>query len=212
MEDQASPQEPASQTEESWRATISAALAENMELLRSSIGEMVQEAVYRSTPPLHPTVTQGGSVPSGSTFSGSSNQDGGLRVGQLPPSSALSSVPLVSTGTSIRSSSGLNIACLTSVSDHLPHIPPIMSSSASQSAAEAVVVGASSPPVPFKLAQRIWEQKYVGMEELLPCKLGSEPTFLDTLTSSLKNKPTRKIESINRAMGLFIQHVHSCHG
>ena len=115
-----------------------------MELLRASIGEMVQEAVYR-TPPLHPNVTQGGSVLSGSTFSGSLNQDGGLRVGQLPPSSALSGVPLVSTGTSISNGNGLNIACLTSVSDHLPYIPPIMSSSASQSAAEAMVVGASYP-------------------------------------------------------------------
>ena len=38
-------------------------MAENMELLCASIiGEVVQEVVYRSTPPIHLTITEGGSV------------------------------------------------------------------------------------------------------------------------------------------------------
>ena len=63
---------------------------------------------------------------------------------------------------------------LMSASDLLPHLSSVMS------AAEAAMVGASSPTVPLKLAQYIWEQKYVWIEVLLPGKLGSEPTFFDS--------------------------------
>ena len=49
-----------------------------MELPRTSIGEVVQEVAYGSTPSVHPAITEGGSVLSGSRFSLSSNQECGL--------------------------------------------------------------------------------------------------------------------------------------
>ena len=102
----------------------------------------------------------------------------------------------MTTGASISSSIELTF---TSASDLLPHLSPVMSSLALQSAVEA----ASSPSVPLKLAQCIWEQKYMGMEVLLSGKLGSDPTFFDSLTSSLRNKPTRKKETIEPCIYSF---------
>ena len=51
---------------------------------------------------------------------------------------------------------------------------------------DAILVGAASPPVPAKIAQRIWELKFVGMEELLPARLGAEPLFMEALSNTIK--------------------------
>lgn len=45
---------------------------------------------------------------------------------------------------------------------------------------QSMGVGPSSPPVPKKLADRIWKGKYIDLRELLPSWLGApEPTVYD---------------------------------
>ena len=59
----------------------------------------------------------------------------------------------------------------------------------------------------MKIAQRIWDQKYVGMDELLPSKLGAEPSFADLLSNSIKNKPPKRIETVEQWVCSFNTYV-----
>lgn len=52
---------------------------------------------------------------------------------------------------------------------------------------EGVVVGHLSPPVCWKLAQKIWQGEFVDLNLLLPHRLGApEPTLADDLQSKTK--------------------------
>lgn len=58
----------------------------------------------------------------------------------------------------------------------------IIKVSSSEQTSEAVIVGMNSPPVPKKLAEKIWKGEYVQLDKLLPSNLGApELTLVDLL-------------------------------
>ena len=62
---------------------------------------------------------------------------------------------------------------------------------------KAIGVGPSSPPVPERIAKRIWHGEYIDMNELLPARLGApSTTVLDALTGSEKAKRKKTIDTI----------------
>ena len=66
------------------------------------------------------------------------------------------------------------------------------------------MVGPHSPPIPKKLATKIWEGEFVELSELLPCRLGApELTLLDLV--ACRDKP--KEESIKRKITTIQQWV-----
>ncbi len=66
---------------------------------------------------------------------------------------------------------------------HLGEMPlSSLSSPALQQPAGGVVVSYSSPPVPMKIAAKIWNGEFVDLNSLLPYRRGApEPTLADTL-------------------------------
>ena len=61
----------------------------------------------------------------------------------------------------------------------------------------AISVGPVSPPVPRKVAEKIWRGEYIELLELLPERLGAPgPTVLDALLQSDKVKPKKSISTI----------------
>ena len=68
---------------------------------------------------------------------------------------------------------------------------------------EVITVGAASPPVPLKLAQRIWDFKFVGMEEFLLAKLGAKSSMLEVLSNTITSKKSKRIESIKQWVCCF---------
>lgn len=62
---------------------------------------------------------------------------------------------------------------------------------------EAVAVGARSPPMPSKLAGKIWRGEYIELDELLLARLGPPaPTVLDVLLHRDKAKPKKNTSTI----------------
>lgn len=60
-----------------------------------------------------------------------------------------------------------------------------------------MAVGPVSPPVPSKLAEKIWRGEYIELDELLPARLGAPaPTVLDVLLHGEKAKPKKNISTI----------------
>lgn len=69
---------------------------------------------------------------------------------------------------------------------------------------EAVNVGPSSPPVPKKLADKIWKGEYIDLCELLPSQLGApEPTVYDLFGKTERVRPRKRITSIQEWMLCF---------
>lgn len=54
-----------------------------------------------------------------------------------------------------------------------------------------------------KITHRIWDLKFVGMEELLPSKLGSEPSVFKVHSTTPKNKSSKRIECIEQRVCCF---------
>jgi len=53
-------------------------------------------------------------------------------------------------------------------------------------------ISTTFPPVPKRLADKIWRGEYIELWELLPTQLGAaESTFLDLMSKSEKSKPKR---------------------
>ena len=58
---------------------------------------------------------------------------------------------------------------------------------------KAIVIGSTSPPIPYKLADMIWHHEYIDLEELLPAHLGApEPTLLELFSGHRKKHPITK--------------------
>lgn len=118
----------------------------------------------------------------------------------IPNSTALSGVtrftaPRVSATLTSGSSTSAAIMAIT------PHTPlaHIISSQANNLSTDAIAVGPSSPPIPLKLAQKIWRNEFVDLQELLPARLGiPEPTLLDVLTKPESTKPKKEIKTIQQ--------------
>ena len=69
---------------------------------------------------------------------------------------------------------------------------------------DAIVIGASTPPVPRKLAERIWRGEFVEMQELLPARLGvPEPSLLDVIAGKHRQQSTRTVQDIHQWVQCF---------
>ena len=121
-------------------------------------------------------------------------------LGCIPNSTALSGVttftaPRVSATLTSGSSTSAAIMAIT------PHTPlaHIVSSQANNLSTDAIAVGPSSPPIPLKLAQKIWRNEFIDVQELLLARLGiPEPTLLDVLTKLESTKPKKEIKTIQQ--------------
>ena len=61
----------------------------------------------------------------------------------------------------------------------------------------AISVDPVSPPIPAKLAEKIWSREYIELQELLPARLGAPgPTVLDALLQSDRVKQKKTITTI----------------
>ena len=111
-------------------------------------------------------------------------------MGQLPPVSAMTGIPVLPSGPTPSMGTVLSgvatptpppvtpqptpgsglLTPATPLVNLLPPPTPIQST-------EAIMVGPHSPPVPKKLGTKIWDEEFVELSELLPSHLGApEPT------------------------------------
>lgn len=73
-----------------------------------------------------------------------------------------------------------------------------------------IAVGVNTPPVPLKLAERIWRKEFIDLSELLPAPLGTpELTLMDLIAKQDKVKKSKK-DPHHRAVGGLLQHLHQC--
>ena len=69
----------------------------------------------------------------------------------------------------------------TTISPSTP-LTSVLKVSSSEQTSEAIIVGMNSPPVPKKLAEKIWKGEYIQLDKLLPSNLGApELTLVDLL-------------------------------
>lgn len=62
--------------------------------------------------------------------------------------------------------------------------------------ADAVVVSRNLPPIPGKIAEKIWKREFIEMETLLPMRLGvPEPTLGDLVAGEKKKSREKKVIS-----------------
>lgn len=195
---------------------VQALVAESVKTAMSGITQELLEAVDRriaahadaaATSTAHRTSGESGrgvaSLPSG---------------GQLPPTVSLASMPVVPTGAqpaTVSSGRGTPSSSLTP----LPHLSstgneaglspttplssllPLAIPSLSN---EAVAVGTHSPPVPKKVAEKIWGGEFIELSELLPSRLGApELTLRDLVANRDKQKEPKKITTIQQWVVCF---------
>ena len=73
---------------------------------------------------------------------------------------------------------------------------------------EAVDVGTHSPPMPMKLAERIWSSDLLDLSELLASRLGaSELTLRDLVSNRDKPKEVKKITPIQQWVVCFNAYI-----
>ena len=69
-----------------------------------------------------------------------------------------------------------------------------------------IVVGHTSPPVPAKLAAKIWRGEFVDLNTLLPHRLGApEPTLADAIQG--RNKDAKQISTIEQLVVCFNAYI-----
>ena len=69
---------------------------------------------------------------------------------------------------------------------------------------QAISVGPHSPPIPKRLADRIWRNEYIELCELLPSRLGvPQPTLMDVLAPSKQTTSPKQISSIQQWVACF---------
>ena len=65
-------------------------------------------------------------------------------------------------------------------------------------------MGPASPPIPAKIAEKIWRGEYVELQELLPARLRAPgPTILDALLQPDRMKQKKTITTIQEWIGCF---------
>ena len=131
----------------------------------------------------------------------------GLAVGGIAPSimplpvfsspGGAASSPRANTVPPTASTTGGTLSPSGAVASVMPAPPQLPSS-------EAIVVGGSSPPVPRKIAEKIWKLEYVDLNELLPSRLGApELTMLDLFTQRDRAKEVKKIQMFEQWVACF---------
>ena len=68
----------------------------------------------------------------------------------------------------------------------------------------AISIGPHSPPIPKKLAEKVWRNEFIELHELLPARLGvPQPTLMDVLAPSTPKVPLKQITSIEEWVMCF---------
>lgn len=137
-------------------------------------------------------------------------------LGSLPPQASLAHVPLMSLASD--SQAGTTASALpplvnpfpaaTPLPDHLALLVQLPISQVvprvDQLQGEAVIIRAHSPPVPHKLADRIWRGEYTEMQELLASCLGlPEPSIVDVLAGKLRQQSPKTVSDIYQWVQCF---------
>ena len=123
-------------------------------------------------------------------------------VGQLPHADALQNIP-VFTETPHPASQGQQ----GSVQLEAP-VSQLLQESKDTST-KAVSVGPGSPPIPRKLAEKIWRGEFIELHELLPSRLTTpEPTVLDLLSHKVERPaPKKTISTIQEWVTCFNTYI-----
>ena len=87
----------------------------------------------------------------------------------------------------------------TTISPSTP-LTSVLKVSSSEQTSEAFIVGITSPPVPKKLAEKIWKGEYIQLDKLLPSNLGApELTLVDLLGKNQeKQEYSKRIKTIQQ--------------
>ncbi len=132
-----------------------------------------------------------GAVGSGCTPSGS---------GALPQKLNLAGLPTFNPGGQAQGwglQAGLGEATPGALGGQFPLLQPL-----AQPQAGGIIVSYSSPPVPTKLATKIWNGEYVDLNMLLPFRLGApEPSLVEALQGH--NKEGKQITTIQQWVVCF---------
>ena len=166
---------------------IQRAVDTNLSSLHRTVERLVDEAVTKRTGgPVLDTVVLG-SMPSSAALHGLSVSASNSITTSIPQFLGMSTVSSTITQPSILTQ-------------------PLQQSTPSTS--DSILVGPTSPPIPRKIAEKVWRQEFVGMEELLPARLGAaEPTVLDALSGKFKDKLSRSIETIEEWVCSFNTYI-----
>ena len=127
-------------------------------------------------------------------------QDPTVQLGRIPHKSALGTLPMFSTSGGWVTTANTAVTTVTSVTTVSPSTPLVsLIQPTGGSSTEAIAVGPSSPPIPIKMAQKIWRNEFIELHDLLPARLGiPEPTLLDVLTKPDSVKPRKEISTIQQ--------------
>ena len=126
-----------------------------------------------------------------------------MRWGQPPQANLLvNSVPLMADHVSAAPGGPVSTATVLAPNTPLAQlIPPV---DQPQPTPSAIIVSRNLPPVPFQLATKIWEGKYVELDGLLPSRLGApEPTLGDLVAGEKQHKGKRVIGCIQEWVTCF---------
>ena len=157
---------------------------------------------------LETTPSGGGAVPTGSSIPGLSSFNaelgtaGGIASGSYalsPPAGLATPAPLLGGSLSNAGPSGLGSLGETPLGSVVPIV-------GAPSFVGGVVVGQSSPPVPAKLAEKIWKGEFVDLSALLPHRLGApEPTLAEALQR--KSREDKQITYIEQWVVCFCSYT-----
>ena len=198
-------------------ARISTAMESAVEKISQAVDNSVQQHMHAQGARVSASSrgsTQGGSVPLLDTrgellthlpvslpLSGANPASvAGVTVpvgGAIPFVSQIPTIRSGNTGGTLSSSSlsggGIVMSVPLNPATPLSAVLPVRESVGSM---DAVVVGGCSPPIPRKMAEKIWKGEFIDLNELLPSRLGApELTMWDLLGKSEKPKAPKKIET-----------------
>ena len=157
--------------------------------LTERIEQQVSQAIKTALAAISTAIMAGGS---------SSSSMSTATLGCIPHSTALSGVVTFSAPKTMVSTSSSSSAPVMALTPLTP-LADIVPGYASNLTIDAISVGPSSPPIPLKLAQKIWRNEFVELHELLPVRLGiPEPTLLDVLTKPENARPKKEIKTIQQ--------------
>ena len=135
-------------------------------------------------------------------------------MGQLPPASVIAStLPLmapgaVSGGSSATAAGGIAISGSSALlSPESPVSVLWQGGEAAGSSSEAIVVSMNMPPIPTKLAGKIWRKEFVELDALLPSRLGAPEPTLQDLVCGEKRKEKKGIVTIQEWVGCFNTYI-----
>ena len=139
-------------------------------------------------------------------------------MGRLPPASSIAgTVPLMTSVATARgvgtpaagvATASSGTAARMAVTAALPPDTPVSvlwhgAAAAATGSTEAIVVSVNLPPVPGKLAEKIWRKEFIELDALLPSRLGAAEPTLQDLVCGERKKEKKGIATIQEWVGCF---------